>query len=108
MCHLLQDSDTNVQLTSYPVIKEAAKKQTEHLVLEAAVDTESSMKFEIPAELFQMLQDAVDLDVELEEDEEGNLRKPGVSNLSPYVHLVIAERGAIAPLGALAHLDASL
>ncbi|KAI0711424.1 hypothetical protein C8Q76DRAFT_677774 [Earliella scabrosa] len=56
MCHLVIDGSVNVQRMAYQLLQEAAKKYTEELVVEAAVDTEGTMKAELPAELLDILQ----------------------------------------------------
>ncbi|KAI0371298.1 hypothetical protein BV20DRAFT_1035310 [Pilatotrama ljubarskyi] len=56
MCHLVTDGSVNVQRMAYQLLHEAAKKYTEELVIEAAVDTEGSMKIELPLELLDILQ----------------------------------------------------
>ena len=56
MCHLVTDGSVNVQRMAYQLLHEAAKKYTEHLVIEAAVDVEGTMKIELPIELLDILQ----------------------------------------------------
>ncbi|KAI0634826.1 hypothetical protein C8Q77DRAFT_1277694 [Trametes polyzona] len=56
MCHLVTDGSSNVQRMAYQLLHEAAKKYTENLVIEAAVDTEGTMKVELPVELLDILQ----------------------------------------------------
>ena len=56
MCHLVTDRSVNVQRMAYQLLHEAAKKYTEHLVVEAAVDVEGTMKIELPVELLDILQ----------------------------------------------------
>ncbi|KAI0698055.1 hypothetical protein C8T65DRAFT_661197 [Cerioporus squamosus] len=56
MCHLVMDGSVNVQRMAYQLLQEAAKKYTEELVIEAAVDTEATMKPELPTELLDILQ----------------------------------------------------
>ncbi|KII91341.1 hypothetical protein PLICRDRAFT_38089 [Plicaturopsis crispa FD-325 SS-3] len=62
MCHLLADSSTQVQKTAYHLLQESAKKRTEHLVIETGVDTDSTVKAELPQELIYILQRHVSLD----------------------------------------------
>ncbi|KAI0360435.1 hypothetical protein OH77DRAFT_1418351 [Trametes cingulata] len=59
MCHLVTDGSVNVQRMAYQLLHEAAKKYTEELVIEAAVDTEGTMKAELPIELLDILQRSV-------------------------------------------------
>ena len=56
MCHLVTDGSVNVQRMAYQLLQEAAKKYTEHLVIEAAVDVEGTMQVELPPELLDILQ----------------------------------------------------
>ncbi|KAI0336704.1 hypothetical protein GY45DRAFT_1377084 [Cubamyces sp. BRFM 1775] len=56
MCHLVTDGSVNVQRMAYQLLHEAAKKYTENLVIEAAVDVEGTMKIELPVELLDILQ----------------------------------------------------
>ena len=56
MAHLLLDGSVNVQRMAHQLLQEAAKKYTEELVIEAAVDTEGTMKPELPTELLDILQ----------------------------------------------------
>ena len=52
---------------AYELLKEAAHKRTEHLVIEAGVDTESVVKSVLPWELVSLLQQSLDI-VDIEED----------------------------------------
>ncbi|KAH8102265.1 hypothetical protein BXZ70DRAFT_63905 [Cristinia sonorae] len=61
MCHLVMDSSHNVQQMAYHMLREAAAKHTEHVVVEAAVDTEAEFKPELPSELIDILQRTVEL-----------------------------------------------
>ena len=56
MCHLVMDGSVKVQRMAYQLLQEAAKKYTEGLVIEAAVDTEATLKPELPPELLDILQ----------------------------------------------------
>lgn len=56
MCHLVTDGSVNVQRMAYQFSHEAAKKYTEELVIEAAVDTEGELKPVLPPELLDILQ----------------------------------------------------
>ncbi|EJF63887.1 hypothetical protein DICSQDRAFT_145362 [Dichomitus squalens LYAD-421 SS1] len=56
MCHLVTDGSIDVQRMAYQLLQEAAKKYTEELVIEAAVDTEDAVKPELPTELLNILQ----------------------------------------------------
>lgn len=52
---------------AYELLREAAHKRTEHLVIEAGVDTESVVKSVLPWELVLLLQQSLDI-VDIEED----------------------------------------
>ena len=62
MCHLVMDASASVQRMAYQLLQEAAKKYTEELVIEAAVDTEGTMKPELPVELLDVLQQSLNHD----------------------------------------------
>lgn len=64
MCHLLLDSSTIVQKMAYSLLQQAAKKRTEYLVVEAGVDTSGEAKFELPPELLEILERALERDSE--------------------------------------------
>jgi hypothetical protein len=69
MSYLLFDPSTSVQQMAYELLREAAHKRTEHLVIEAGVDTESVVKSVLPWELVLLLQQSLDIvDIEIEED----------------------------------------
>ncbi|KIY44620.1 hypothetical protein FISHEDRAFT_51052, partial [Fistulina hepatica ATCC 64428] len=69
MCHLVRDNSGVVQRMAYHFLQMTAKRRTEHLVIEAGVDTESVFKAELPMELMEMLQLQVTAD-EFEADEQ--------------------------------------
>lgn len=52
---------------AYELLREAAHKRTEHLVIEAGVDTESVVNSLLPSELVSLLQQSLDV-LDLEED----------------------------------------
>ncbi|KAG2146336.1 hypothetical protein DEU56DRAFT_932250 [Suillus clintonianus] len=56
MCHLLTDPSYEVQRMGYTLLHKAARKRTEHFVIESAVDTEDTVSAELPAELLAILQ----------------------------------------------------
>ena len=56
MCHLVMDGSTNVQRMAHQLLQKAAKKYTEELIIEAAMDTEGVVKSELPTELLDILQ----------------------------------------------------
>lgn len=64
MCHLLQDSSVDNQKLAYFLLRQAASKRTEHLVLEAAVETQDTDTTTIllPLELLDMMQMNVSLE----------------------------------------------
>ncbi|KAF7323573.1 Delta-9 fatty acid desaturase protein [Mycena kentingensis (nom. inval.)] len=71
MAHLLADPSADVQKMAYQLLTVAARKRTEHLVIEAGVDAEGLIKADLPAELLDILQMALNFDhgdvLELEE-----------------------------------------
>lgn len=69
MCHLLTDPSYEVQRMGYNLLHKAARKRTEHFVIESAVDTEDSISAELPAELLAILQSGLILAEELQESE---------------------------------------
>lgn len=63
MCHLLTDPSLEVQKMTYSLLTQAAKKRTEHVVIEAAMDTtDQGYKAELPLELLAILQQTIGLD----------------------------------------------
>jgi hypothetical protein len=50
------DSSVEVQKMAYQLLHQAAKKRTEYLVIEFAVDTEGTVEAQLPAELIDILQ----------------------------------------------------
>ncbi|KAF8156982.1 hypothetical protein B0H34DRAFT_711453 [Crassisporium funariophilum] len=56
MCHLIEDPSPTVQKMAYQLLRAAAKKRTEYYVIEAAVDTENTVKAVLPQELMEILQ----------------------------------------------------
>lgn len=56
MCHLLTDPSYEVQRMGYSLLHKAARKRTEHFVIECAVDTDDGVSAELPAELLAILQ----------------------------------------------------
>lgn len=54
------DGSVSVQRMAYQLLHEAAKKYTEELVIEAAVDTEGDLKPMLPAELLDIMQQSLD------------------------------------------------
>ncbi len=59
---------------AYELLREAAYKRTEHLVIEAGVDTESVVKSLLPLELVSLLQQTLDI-VDIEDPSQV---RPGV------------------------------
>ncbi|KZT00638.1 uncharacterized protein LAESUDRAFT_708574 [Laetiporus sulphureus 93-53] len=55
-CHIITDSSFDVQRMAYQLLHEAARKYTEHMVIEAAVDSDEQVKVELPSELIEILQ----------------------------------------------------
>lgn len=52
---------------AYELLREAAYKRTEHLVIEAGVDAESVVKSWLPSELVSLLEQSLDV-IDIEED----------------------------------------
>ncbi|KAF9818038.1 hypothetical protein IEO21_02999 [Rhodonia placenta] len=59
MCHVITDTSADVQRMAYQCLHEAAKKYTEHIVIEAAVESEDPVKPELPVELLDILQRSI-------------------------------------------------
>ena len=66
MSHLLSDPSVDVQKMAYDLLREAAKKRTEYLVIESGVNTEDA-KIDLPVELVNLLQSTLD-------EEQGSVR----------------------------------
>lgn len=64
MSHLVMDSSTDVQKMAYHFLEGAAKKRTEHFVIEAGVDAEATVKADLPSEILDILQRIIILDEE--------------------------------------------
>jgi len=65
MAHLLSDPSSNVQRMAYDMLRVAAKKRTEYLIIEAGVDTDSTVQCELPMELLSLLRQPIDgIDIE--------------------------------------------
>ncbi|TFY57346.1 hypothetical protein EVG20_g8587, partial [Dentipellis fragilis] len=60
MSHLLSDPSIDVQKMAYDLLREAANKRTEHVVIESAVEAESTVRPELPPELVALLQQSLD------------------------------------------------
>jgi hypothetical protein len=61
MCHLVTDASNDVQKMAYQMLRGAAHKRTEHVVLEAAVDTEGSYSSRLPPELIEIISQTIDM-----------------------------------------------
>ncbi|KAF8434511.1 hypothetical protein L210DRAFT_3763021 [Boletus edulis BED1] len=79
MCHLLGDQSPEVQRMGYHLLHNAARKRTEHYVIEAGVDTEDMVTPEIPPELLAILQQSLGLGEALDLDEQPVPRNKEVS-----------------------------
>ncbi|KAF8551747.1 hypothetical protein OG21DRAFT_1605114 [Imleria badia] len=79
MCHLLGDQSQEVQRMGYHLLHNAARKQTEHYVIEAGVDTEDMVKPELPPELLAILQQSLGSREVLDLDEQSISRNKEVS-----------------------------
>lgn len=80
MCHILEDTSPTVQRMTYQLLQEAAKKYTEHMVIEAAVDSEPTVKIEMPAELLILLQRRINQEEDLEQN--GQVGTPHIISYS--------------------------
>ncbi|KAG9311744.1 hypothetical protein JVU11DRAFT_7987 [Chiua virens] len=74
LCHLLQDQSQEVQRMGYRLLNTAARKRTEHYVIEAGVNTEDAVKPELPPELLSILQQSLDSGEVLDPDEQPTTR----------------------------------
>jgi hypothetical protein len=79
MCHLLGDQSQEVQRMGYHLLHNAARKRTEHYVIEAGVDTEDVVKPELPSELLAILQQSLRSGQVLDLDEQSIPRNKEVS-----------------------------
>lgn len=61
MAHLLLDPSPEVAKMSYILLQDATRKWTEYLVIEAGVDTSETTRYELPPELLQVLQTALEM-----------------------------------------------
>lgn len=66
------DSSQNVQQMAYHILREAATRHTESVVIEAAVDTEREIKPELPPEIIEILQRTIELAEEGEDNAHSN------------------------------------
>ncbi|CCM05109.1 uncharacterized protein FIBRA_07316 [Fibroporia radiculosa] len=66
MCHIITDSSLDVQKMAYQFLHEAARKYTENMVIEAAVESEVPMTPKLPIELVHILQRNLNFDDPLE------------------------------------------
>ncbi|KIK99666.1 hypothetical protein PAXRUDRAFT_822522 [Paxillus rubicundulus Ve08.2h10] len=79
MCHLLVDQSQEVQRMGYHLLHNAARKRTEHYVIESAVDTEDVVNPELPTELLAILQQSLGSGEALDLDEQSTVRNMEVS-----------------------------
>ena len=69
MVHLLEDSSYRVQRMAYKLLATAAKKRTEHHVIEAGVAMDDSViEYTLPVEVLELLKKEVDLEGELDDE----------------------------------------
>ncbi|KAI0341369.1 hypothetical protein BDW22DRAFT_1358876 [Trametopsis cervina] len=71
MCHLVADASETVPQMAYKILREAAKKRTEYMVVEAGVDTEEAIQLELPLELVALLYNVPDEDLDERSDNHG-------------------------------------
>ena len=62
MVHILLDSSPDVQKMAYSMLQVAAQKRTEHLVIEAGVDTSAEANFELPEEVIAIIQNSLNIE----------------------------------------------
>jgi hypothetical protein len=62
MCHLVRDPSNDVQKMAYQMLRAAAVKRTEHIVVEAGVDVEGTYEPKLPAELLEILSTQIDVE----------------------------------------------
>ena len=88
MCHLVTDSSVIVQKMAYHMLHEAAAKRTEHIVVEAAMDSEVNSSPELPIELVLLLQQGM---LQEDETEVNPVRKCGNhrSKSNPHVRMCL-------------------
>jgi hypothetical protein len=70
MCHLIEDPSVSVQKMAYQLLKVAARRRTEHFVIEAGVDTEAVVQATLPLELLEILQRDINFTYDVETDED--------------------------------------
>lgn len=92
MAYLLQDGTEESQQLSYAIIKTAAHRRTEHLVIEAAVNTDESATYELPNELLCILQKSSTLEPSRTHSDkvcrEFYLTKTGLNNSIQFGYLL--------------------
>ncbi|GBE89079.1 hypothetical protein SCP_1500820 [Sparassis crispa] len=69
-CHIITDASIDVQRMGHRLLHEAARKYTEHLVIEAAVDSETTLRPELPLELVHILQRNLNYEDPVEHDDQ--------------------------------------
>ncbi|KAF9226338.1 hypothetical protein BS17DRAFT_807138 [Gyrodon lividus] len=79
MCHLLVDQSQEVQRMGHHLLQNAARKRTEHYVIESAVDTEDVVKPKLPTELLAILQQSLNSGEALDLDDQLTTRNMDVS-----------------------------
>lgn len=62
MCHLLLDPSSSIKKTSYSLLHQTAKPRTEHLIIEAGVDSSSDFTPELPPELLSVIDRSLNYD----------------------------------------------
>ncbi|KAJ3986996.1 hypothetical protein F5890DRAFT_1406039 [Lentinula detonsa] len=63
----LMDHQTFYKASPFQILHKAAKKCTEHFVLEAGVDTEGKLEAQLPKELMVLLQQSLNLDIDADD-----------------------------------------
>lgn len=62
MCHLLLDTSPKLQQTAFTIVRQAARRYIEHVVVEAAVDSSDESTIGLPIELLELLRNAFQKD----------------------------------------------
>ena len=83
MSHLILDPSTNVQKMAYKFLRGAAQKRTEYFVIEAGVDTEGTVKADLPPEILDIVQRMVSFGETSGPEQEEQVRRLRKFSISP-------------------------
>lgn len=67
MCHLLLSDSFVAQQMAFSIIQPATQKFTEHVVIEAAIETSDETTIDLPIELLEVIRKALETD-DLQQD----------------------------------------